>query len=180
MNTESIQNSIMNNITEYKPISVIFDNTIMPLYNLYNIKFETVLASIEKSIEITYFIINEIALLVSYILYDTIVHVLAGIIYVSSISYRAFKTTFEDNYDYAFLLFAFIGIVLLNIYDKYLQATVYQPTLANKINSLENEIISIKKRERMHNEDMKNIMRILGQMQKKNTKQQQQDSLPKP
>ena len=168
MNTDLIQNSIMNNITEYKPISVIFDNTIMPLYNLYNIKFETVLASIEKSIEITYFIINEISLLVSYILYDTIVHVLAGIIYVSSISYRAFKTTFEDNYDYAFLLFAFIGIVLLNIYDKYLQATIYQPTLANKINSLENEIISIKKRERMHNEDMENIMRILGQMQKKN------------
>jgi predicted nucleic acid-binding Zn-ribbon protein len=56
----------------------------------------------------------------------------------------------------------------INMYDKYLQATVYQPTLANKINSLENEIISIKKRERMHNEDMENIMRILGQMQKKN------------
>ena len=74
----------------------------------------------------------------------------------------------ENNYEFAFIILTAIGFIALTFYDKFLNVTVYQPALLSKINSLELEIATLKKKERMTNSDLDTIMRTIGQKEKEN------------
>ena len=154
-----------NIISEYRPIYTLFENRIMPFANinlkeLYN-AFETMIVMLMFAfVSITKVALNITTIIMSHLV--TLSYTGLQQLYISATS------GLENNYEFAFIILTAIGFIALTFYDKFLNVTVYQPALLSKINSLELEIATLKKKERMTNSDLDTIMRTIGEKEKEN------------
>ena len=154
-----------NIMSEYRPIYTLFENRIMPFANinlkeLYN-AFETMIVMLMFAfVSITKVALNITTIIMSHLV--TLSYTGLQQLYISATS------GLENNYEFAFIILTAIGFIALTFYDKFLNVTVYQPALLSKINSLELEIATLKKKERMTNSDLDTIMRTIGQKEKEN------------
>ena len=154
-----------NIMSEYRPIYTLFENRIMPFANinlkeLYN-AFETMIVMLMFAfVSITKVALNITTIIMSHLV--TLSYTGLQQLYISATS------GLENNYEFAFIILTAIGFIALTFYDKFLNVTVYQPALLSKINSLELEIATLKKKERMTNSDLDTIMRTIGEKEKEN------------